>query len=227
MAGEGYRRAGFCMTPVDTSAERLALYPVDCPAVEPVQADAVSYIANNGARYTLVHASPPCTGYTRGTVAIPDRVSRYDRLIGATREALIVSGVRHWVIENVEGARDELRTPVTLCWTHFRAPGSVYDDDGTPLWMRRHRLFETSFPVWAPGECNHPRDMQCAGAYGGARRDKWEAKHVRRGGYVPSVDVMRRLLETPWMSEPGCVLSVPPFYAEYLGRTLLAQIAVT
>ena len=213
-AGVGYQQAGFTVFGVDTAKARLKHYPFPHQ-----QGDAIEYLLKHGREYDAIHASPPCTGYSRGTVAIPDRMERYDRLIAATREALEIVG-RPYVIENVEGARSELRDPATLCWTHFRSPGSVIDIDGTPLWMKRHRLFETSFPV-PTGACDHPRDMQCAGAYGGARRDKWEAKHVRKGGYVPPVDVMRQLLETPWMTEVGCRLSIPPFYTEHIGLHLL------
>ncbi len=57
-----------------------------------------------------------------------------------------------------------------------------------------------------------------AGA-GGAGRDKWEAKHIRKGGYVPNLDVMQALLGTPRMTnETACKRSIPPAYTEHLGR---------
>jgi len=214
-AGQGYADAGFEVTGVDNSAARLKRYPF-----EAIRGDAIAYILEHGHEYDVIHASPPCTGYSRGTAAILDRLERYDRLIGATREALqMVCAV--YVIENVEDARRELIDPLTICWTHLNKPGSVIDTDGTPLWMRRHRLFESNVLLMAAGECQHPADMQCAGAYGGARRDKDEARNIRKGGYVPSVDVMRGLLGTPWMSEKGCQLSIPPAYSEHIGRQLL------
>src|SRR5665647_2816061 len=67
----------------------------------------------------------------------------YDALIAATREAMLIVG-RPYVIENVADARPELRDPLTLCWSMFYEPGSVLDDDGTPLRMARHRLFEST-----------------------------------------------------------------------------------
>ena len=214
-ASVGYTLAGFDVVGVDNSPARLRRYPF-----ERHHADAIAYLLDHGHEYDAIHASPPCTGYSRGTAAIPDRLTRYDRLIAATRDALESVG-RPWVIENVEDARAELRSPLMLCWTHFRIPGEVADEDGTPLWMKRHRLFESSETLWPADECNHPADMQCAGAYGGARRDKVEARTVRRGGYVPSKAVMCSLLGTPWMSEKGCQLSIPPVYAEFIGRQLL------
>jgi DNA (cytosine-5)-methyltransferase 1 len=225
-AGRGYHDAGFEMVGVDTSAARLAHYPYECH-----QADALAFLAEHGHEFDAVHASPPCTGYSRGTSALPDRLTRYDRLIAATRSVLshpeVLRPGTPWVIENVEDAGRELRTPLTLCWTHFRRPGSVSDDDGTPLWMRRHRLFESNLWLTPADQCAHPASMQCAGAYGGARRDKIEARTIRHGGYVPSARVMRLLLGTPWMTEEGCRLSIPPVYAEHLGAQLVDHLATS
>lgn len=214
-AGAGYARAGWDVHGVDNVKARLDRYPFAC-----AQADALDYLLSYGADYDLIHASPPCTGYTRGTVMIPDRLTRYERLIGVVREALLSVG-RPFVIENVEDARPELRDPLTLCWTQFHEPGSVLDLDGTPLWMRRHRLFETSWQTQQPPTCRHPArgTVQCAGAYGGARRDKEEARTIRHGGYVPALSVMQNLLGTRWMSEKGCQLSVPPSYTTWLAVT--------
>lgn len=219
-AAMGYSRAGFEVVGVDTDPARLARYPF-----ESVRADAIEYVLRHGHEFDAIHASPTCTGYSRGTVAIPDRFERYDRLIGATREAVQTVG-RPYVIENVEGARPELRDPALLCWSMFHAPGSVLDTDGTPLTMRRHRLFEASFDLVAPAACRHPRGVQVAGAYGGARRDPVEARTIRRGGYVPpSLDVLRALIGADWMTERGTFLSIPPSYTEYVGRHLMAAVS--
>jgi DNA (cytosine-5)-methyltransferase 1 len=220
-AGTGYSMAGFDVLGVDTSAARLASYPYPS-----VQGDAVEYILAHGAEFDAIHASPTCTGYSRGTVAIPDRVAKYPRLIAATRAALQEVG-RPYIIENVEGARRELDHPLLLCWSMFHEPGSVLDADGTPLTMERHRMFETSFFVPSPGECRHADGVQVAGAYGGARRDATEAREVRHGGYVPKdLDVLRALTGLDWATEKGCFLSIPPDYAAYVGGYLLAALEV-
>ena len=57
-----------------------------------VQTDALEYVAEHGHEYDAIHASPTCTGYSAGTRAVPNRVSKYDRLIGAAREALLITG---------------------------------------------------------------------------------------------------------------------------------------
>jgi DNA (cytosine-5)-methyltransferase 1 len=224
-AGVGYSRAGFDVTGVDRSKARLKLYPF-----RSYRTDAVDYILEHGHDYDLIHASPTCTGYSAGTRAVEDRLDRYDRLIPAVRAACQTVGV-HYVIENVEGARDELVQPALYCGRMFGLTAT--DDDGTTLTLDRHRLFETSLDIITPAHAlhdwrtNREAGIQVAGSYGGARRDKVEAREVRGGGYVPaSVDVQRALLGTPWMSEKGCQLSIPPAYTEHLGRQLLDALAV-
>lgn len=216
----GYHRAGFDVFGVDNDPARLKVYPFPS-----LKGDALEYLAEHGHEYDAIHASPPCTGYTRGTAAIPDRLDRYDRLIAATRELLIESGLPY-VIENVADAAPELNAPTMLCWSMFFTPGSVTDTDGTPLRMERHRLFESTVPIFPPASCNHPKAVQVAGAYGGARRDKDEARNVRHGGYVPaSLDVLRQLTGLTWASEKGCFLSIPPAYTTWIGEQLLAATA--
>lgn len=220
-AGVGYHRAGFDVVGVDSSSARLDRYPFDCH-----EGDAIEFVLAHGHEFDAVHASPPCTGYTRGTVAIPDRLERYDRLIGATREALQIIG-RPYVIENVADARTELIDPVMLCGRMFSLGAA--DEDGTWLVLDRHRLFEggNGVVLTAPPHLKHDRNVQVAGAYGGARRDKDEARHVRKGGYVPkSVDVLRALLGTPWMTEQGCFLSIPPEYTSHIGRQLHGHLSL-
>lgn len=220
-AGKGYMDAGFCVTAVDNVQRRLDNYPNQCSGGERICGDAIEFILTHGREFAAGHGSPTCTGYSRGTAAIPDRFDRYDRLIPATRAAFQAAGIPY-VIENVADARPELRNPVLLCGRMFGL--SATDDDGTPLVMDRHRLFETSFLLMAPQHEKHDRSLQVAGSYGGARRDKDEARYVRKGGYVPSVEVQRELLGTPWMSEKGCQLSIPPAYTEFIGEQLLAHV---
>lgn len=226
--GVGLQRAGFCVTPVDTSKARLDEYPVDCPAVVKHQGDAVRYIIEHGRDFAAGHGSPTCTGYSAGTRAIPDRVAKYDRLIPAVREAFEIVGLPY-TIENVEGARSEMRDPIMLCGRMFDL--TAVDDDGTLLTLDRHRLFESNVPLLAPVHVEHDwrtnraAGIQVAGVYGGARRDKHEARFVRKGGYVPpSLDVLRTLLGIGWLDEPGLKLAIPPVYGEYVGRQMLAAL---
>lgn len=216
-AGVGYDRAGFDVTGVDTSKARLRHYPF-----RSYRTDAIEFLLKYGHEYDVIHGSPTCTGYSRGTAAIPDRLEKYDRLIGVTREAMQIIG-KPYVIENVADARPELVNPVMLCGRMFGLAAT--DDDGTPLVMDRHRLFESSLPIEAPTHEAHDKSVQVAGSYGGARRDKVEAREIRKGGYVPSADVQRALLGTPWMSEKDRQLAIPPAYTHHIGEALLAHIA--
>lgn len=225
--GAGLIAAGWCVDAVDDDPNRLKRFPRVCEGQTFTVGDAIESIHAGRGRYTARHASPPCTGYSQATSMRADQATRYTRLIAATRGALLDVG-GPYVIENVVSrlTRAELINPVMLCWTHFYEPGSVLDDDGTPLWMRRHRLFETNWDLPVPGDHDHRRDVQCAGAYGGARRDKHEARHIRKGGYVPAAPVMSRLLGIDWMSEKGLQLSIPPIYAQYVGTWLLKAAVV-
>lgn len=220
-ASEGYRRAGFDVLGVDSDPKRLEHYPFESVAGDWLEG--MNKIMSN-TRIDAIHASPPCTGYTRGTVAIADRLTRYDRLIAVVREVLIATRVP-FIIENVAGARAELRAPVMLCGRMFNL--STLDDDGTYLVLDRHRLFEChGFYPLVPEHPPHDTSHQVAGAYAGARRDKVEAREVRKGGYVPpSVEVQRRLLRAPeGMTERGIQLSIPPDYSRFLGAQLLAGV---
>lgn len=158
-AGEGYYRAGFCMDAVDTVQARLDRYPRHCRGQARTRGDALQHCLLFGRTYAFAHASPTCTGYSAGTRAIPNRVAKYDRLIAAMREALELTG-RPYVIENVEGAKKELRTPILLCGRMFDL--SATDDDGTPLVMDRHRLFESNVFLIQPEHAKHDRSLQVA-----------------------------------------------------------------
>jgi DNA (cytosine-5)-methyltransferase 1 len=231
-ATAGLMRAGFCVTAVDNDANRLK----HNPAHHKVHGDAIVFILTEGHRYLFLWNSPTCTGYSRGTAAIADRLAKYDRLIAATRAAAQTTG-RPYVIENVEDAAPELINPVMLCARSF---GLVANDaDGEPLVMDRHRMFESNFPIAVPPHATHG-DETVAGAYGGGRRakvpkgtphfisapmDRYAAKHERHGGYVPrSKAVLEQLLGIDWMTVKGLQLSIPPVYAEHIAGQLIAHI---
>jgi DNA (cytosine-5)-methyltransferase 1 len=210
-AATGYFTAGWDVHGVDYDNARLRHYPYDCD-----RADALDYLYAHGHRYDLIHASPPCTGYTRGTVGIKDRDTRYTRLIAATRAALIDVG-KPWIIENVAGAAPEMNTPLLLCGRMFGL--YTHDADGRLLVLDRHRLFESPLIFRQPVHPDHHRGkITVGGAYGGARNDPHEARYQRGGGYVPHPNIQRRLLGVNWMSPQGTALAIPPAYTRYLGK---------
>ncbi len=211
-AARGYASAGFDVFGVDLfEGYTQRRYPFPSH-----KGDALAYLEAHGHEYDVIHASPPCQRHSAGTRA--GNRDRYPDLIGPTRDLLIAIG-KPYVIENVEGA--PLLDPITLCGTHFGL--TTVDDDGTKLYLRRHRLFESNAPLLQP-QCQHPAGVQWAGSYGGARRDKHEARNVRHGGYVPAAHVQAALLGVDGMTQRGMWQCIPPAYTSWLGTQLLDHL---
>lgn len=121
-AAMGYHRAGFEVVGVDIKPQPR--YPFAF-----VQGDVLKPPVDTSA-FDVIHASPPCQGYSTQT-ADP---SRHPRLIERVREMLVATGLQY-VVENVEGARRAMRDPVRLCGSSFG------------LDLRRHRHFESNVVI--------------------------------------------------------------------------------
>lgn len=214
-ATAGYQREGWQVTAVDIDAAALGRNPGDVK----VKADALEYLAELGHTFDAIHASFPCQRWTAN--GANPAASKYPDLITPGRELLDATG-RPWVMENVPKA--PLRRDLVLCGRQFNL--TALDDDGMTLHLKRHRVFESNVPLAAPIPCTHPRGIQWAGVYGGARRDKAEARNVRHGGYVPpSAKVQSELLGgVPWMTEKGRRECIPPLYARWVSRSLMAAL---
>lgn len=224
-ASQGYVDAGFDVTGVD-------LKPLGHRGPGRfIQGDALAYLAEHGHEYDVIHASPPCQGYTIATAGNPTARAKHVRLIAATRELLKLTG-RPWVIENVEQARSQMVDPTMLCGRMFDLEAD--DEDGMRLVLDRHRLFESNVALAAPAHPKHD-DRQVAGVYGGSRRsskpnatpadDRYAARYERHGGYVPrSKRVQQALLGIDWMSVKGMQESIPPAYSRHIGEQLMAHV---
>jgi DNA (cytosine-5)-methyltransferase 1 len=214
-AAVGYQRAGFDVDGVDMERRFGKRYPGRFYA-----GDALEFIRRHAHLYDAVHASPPCQGYTRGNAG---RETAWPRLIPEVRAALQLVGVP-FVIENVKDAGPHMVDPVALCGCMFNL--STTDTDGVRIHRQRLRLFETSFAAAAPRACDHSQHEWVAGAYGGARRDKYEARYVRKGGYVPrEKTVVQRLLGIEHdMTWKGLFESIPPAYTEHIGLQLIEHL---
>jgi DNA (cytosine-5)-methyltransferase 1 len=212
-AARGYILAGWEVTSVDLDAAALKRNPAHVT----VQTDALEYLAEHGHEYDAIHASFPCQRWSAN--GANPAASDWPDLITPGRELLNATG-RPWVMENVPKA--PLRRDLVLCGSMFGLTAT--DDDGTALYLRRHRVFESNAPLTAPRPCRHPRGVQWAGVYGGARKDKTEAREVRRGGYVPPNPLVQSALlgGVPWMSGKGRRECIPPVYAKWIGVQLLA-----
>jgi len=193
----GYHRAGFEVTGVDKDPQPR--FPATF-----VQADALDYLGAHGHRYDAIHASPPCqafTAYRRKGHGVGDG---YPDLVAATRELLEASG-KPWILENVPGA--PLREPAILC-------GSMFG-----LEVRRHRLFETSFPLLAPSCAHHLQQ----GDFPQATNRQNRRKTCEVGVWRIPLDVQRRAMGIDWMDLAGLTEAIPPAYTEFVGRALAAR----
>lgn len=118
-----------------------------------IQADAMT-VQFRG--FDVIFASPPCQGYT--SMRHAPGAKGAPLLIEQVRKRLQASGVPY-CIENVEEARWAMERPMLLC-------GSMFGLGAQGCRLQRHRLFECSFPVHVPCECNHD-DRPVIGVYGG------------------------------------------------------------
>lgn len=222
-AAAGYMRAGWRVTSVDLDAAALRRNPADVT----VRADALDYLTEHGHRFDAIHASFPCQRWTAN--GANPAASNYPDLITPGRVLLDASG-KPYVMENVPKA--PLRRDLILCGTMFGL--TTTDDDGTTLHLDRHRVFESNVPLYLPAgtrpvsphRCGPRPGVQWAGVYGGARKDKIEARTIRKGGYVPAdAGVQSALLGgVSWMTGKGRRECIPPVYAEWIGRQLLAVV---
>ncbi len=193
-ASAGLVRAGFDVVGVD---------------IEPQPEYSFTFVQGNALAYPLdgfdgIWASPPCQGFT-AYKRRPGHVRPRENLIPETRARLIASGLPY-IIENVEGA--PLENPVTLC-------GSMFGLD-----VRRHRLFETSFPL-PQLACNHARQtprFACATNRVNLR------KTVEVGVYRIPLAVQRAAMGIDWMSLGKLSQAIPPAYSEWLGLAMRAHI---
>jgi DNA (cytosine-5)-methyltransferase 1 len=211
-AGAGYARAGFDVVGVDI--EPQPRYPFEFH-----QADAMTFPLDG---FDAIHASPPCQAYS---VTKHTHSNEYPELIDDMRPRLEGAGVP-WVMENVVGA--PMRNPFVLCGTMFDLTAD--DTDGSVLFLRRHRLFESSHLVFLPRPCRcaawKRAGLRVGGVYGGGSSDREHAKFVRRGGYTPGASVRRALMDMDWTTQNQLSQAIPPAYTEHIGRQLLQAVSV-
>lgn len=211
-AARGYAEAGFDVVGVDIKGQPN--YPYEFH-----RGDAVEFLLANGSSFDLIHASPPCQGYSSHVTGSGDwdRTKGKDepRLIGATRDAAIAIG-RPYIIENVIGAVGSMGYSIVLCGTMFGLP------------LSRHRLFETSFALLAPG---HPPCRGVAKEY--AARHGWEHRDMRvsgKGRRAGTAERWKQIMGIPateLMTLHQLREAIPPAYTRYLGQRAIAALTET
>ena len=199
-AAMGYARAGFEVVGVDIKPQPH--YPFQF-----VQANALSvlgFLAEMGAPFDAIHASPPCqfgTAYRRR----PNHVKDSPNLSPQTRELLRASGLPY-VIENNWTNRAHLLNPIRLCGSSFA------------LDVQRHRAFESNVPLLSK-RCYHdwqtPRFPPATNRTNLRRTVEvgaWRTAHL-------SPDAMG----IDWMTNDEISEAIPPAYTEFIGRQLLTD----
>lgn len=208
-AGMGYQRAGFDVTGVDIEAHPDSPHPV-------IVADALQVLTDTDflAGFDVIHASPPCQGYTtmsnrhRGAGGKADS---HQDLISWVRLGLEAWG-GPYVIENVPGAARELRKPIRL-------RGGMFG-----LNVDRPRLFETNVEMPKPPLNTKP--VNPVGVYGNAHDGR--RLFTRKDGTIQraaaSLEEGRAAMGIDWMNWDDLREAIPPAYTQWIGTQLLAHI---
>lgn len=205
-AARGYAAAGFQVVGVDI--EPQPNYPFEFH-----QVNAFQFLVKFGAEFDAIHASPPCQGYSshvssRSSDFVPTLGKDEPRLIAPLRELLVAVG-KPYVIENVYGARAELRNPTLLCGSMFGLP------------ISRHRLFETSFPLAAP---MHDSCRGIAKRY--AEAQGWEYRDMSvtgKGRRKGTSDRWKQILGLTGttMTQHELAECIPPAYTKFIGNEFM------
>lgn len=206
-AGMGYHRAGFEVTGVDIKPQPE--YPFNF-----IQGDALKYLLEHGHEFDLIHASPPCQGYSKHVTSRSSKHVSYSlgkdepRLIGVCRD-LMMASCRDWVIENVTGARGEMMDPsITLCGTMFGLP------------ISRHRIFETSRHIAVP---THPKCSGVAKRF--AAENNWDYRDMSvtgKGRHAGTSERWKKILGIDWnLRQSQLAEAIPPAYTHHIGIEFL------
>lgn len=200
-AAVGYWRAGWDVVGVDLADQPN--YPFRF-----VQGDALDTLDDLWLTegFDAIHASPPCqlfTAYRRRGAGVGDG---YPDLVIDTRMTLEATGLPY-VIENVPGA--PLDNPVQLCGSSFG------------LGVRRHRLFETNWPLMVP-PCAHGLQR---GDYPQATNRTNRRRTAEVGVWRIPLEQQKAAMGVDWdVTLEELSEAIPPAFTEFIGERLLAHI---
>jgi hypothetical protein len=187
---KGYADAGFEVVGVDI--EPQPRYPFEF-----VQADVVESGLDLVERFKpdVIAASPPCQHDADVTAWRGNRADHPDLILPT--KVILEASTLPYVVENVRGAvrNGKLRPDVMLC-------GSMFG-----LRVRRHRYFETTFPLLLSPSCRH-------------RPDDFAFDH---GAKQPE-SVYRDAMGCDWMTVAESREAIPPAYTAYIGEALVAHL---
>lgn len=214
--GAGGAAMGYCLAGLEISIgldiEKQRHYPFPFQQMDALEAlKKLIQRKNHGmtTHFDLIHASPPCQQYS--CLRHIDK-KEYPDYISELRELLIEVDIPY-VIENVVGA--PLIDPVLICGTERGLGVGKYR-------LRRHRLFECSFPIESPGcKCQgDKRPIIDVTGHGGARKGPRKSK-TGGGTHGGTADERRQAMQTYWMSRDECAQAIPPAYTRLVGEAFL------
>lgn len=197
----GLHRAGFEVVGVDIKPQPH--YPFEF-----YQADALLYPLDG---YDVYWASPPCQAYMP-TNKYGQKQTKHPRLIEPVRERLQATG-KPYIIENIY--RAPLKANLMLCGTMFG------------LRVIRHRYFECSFPPPLTRSCNHWGQVargEFVGVYARGGRGPRRGAGRRDGAPLTSPITAEEAMGIAWMTRAELTQAIPPAYAEFLGKYLMAYL---
>lgn len=196
-AGMGYHQAGYDVVGIDIKPQPN--YPFTF-----IQADAMTFPLEmldwcNGRFPDLIHASPPCQGYSWGT-----RKGREEKwpltIISKLRQ---IFGDYPYVIENIENAKRDMVDPIRLCGTMFN------------LKLLKHRMFESNLKLQEPIHDKHKGsvingDYVTVAGHGG---------NNKTGNF--GIPAWQEAMGIDWMfTRPELAEAIPPAYTKYVGEQL-------
>jgi DNA (cytosine-5)-methyltransferase 1 len=208
-ASMGFHMAGFKVDGVD--AVDHPSYPFDMIVSDALTVDLDGYDA--------YAASPPCQGY--GHFRHRWDASKWPLLIAPIRARLEATG-KPFVIENVEDARWDMKNPTMLCGSSFG------------LRVRRHRLFETNFPL--PNlACDHAWQDRHRPYRLYVGKSRLGGRGYRESGIQPVYGGNHNVggrspffksvaMGIDWMSQEDLNEAIPPAYTRYVGQHLMQAV---
>jgi hypothetical protein len=203
-ATRGYQEAGFHVVGVDIAPQPN--YIGDAFHL----GDAIQLVPDLVREYSpsLIHASPPCQGYTALKAV---HRNTHPMLIPATRDALDATGLPY-VIENVAGA--PIAKHMMLCGEMFK------------LGVLQHRFFEMG--LWRAVQPVHPphRGRVRGWRHGQYYDGPYVAVHGAGGGKatVPEAQKAKGIDWTTNMVE--LCEAIPPAYTWYIGNDFLGGVSI-
>lgn len=177
-----------------------------------IQSDAMTFPLEG---FDFIWASPPCQHYC--AMKVMKNARTHPDLVEPVRDRLKESKIPY-VIENVFGA--PLLNATMLC-------GSFFNLSSNGFQLRRHRYFESNFPIPHIFKCDHAKHT--LGVYGQkvrniAQEKRHYAKNKETRGAPVGVVLPQtygfEAMEINWMNMQELSESIPPAYGEYVGKQL-------